>query len=128
MLVIYLTLAIIGLIILMKFISWIREYYLTNYNYPVYKMQILLVLFLFCILLLVFFIGLDGSISMDNTIAALAIGLVIWFFVLVYNIRNTSLLAGVFITLYQTIISFLILFVLLYLWFGYSGKRKSNNR
>lgn len=124
MYVIFLTLAIIGFILLIKFIDWIKEYYLTKYNYPIYKIQVLLVLFFFSILLFVFLMGLDTSVSTDNTIAALVIRLIVWCSVLAYNINKTSIPAGIFITIYQTIISVLIFVLILYLWISYSGKHK----
>lgn len=120
----YFVLAIIGIIILAGILNSIENFYFKKYNYKVYKVQVLLVLFLVLILFLIFWMGLDGFVSYDNMVVAIWIGVVLWVLVLIYNAKKTSIIAGFLLTIFQSMISLFFVFLLILYKIENNGKRK----
>jgi len=109
-------------VILSVLIDFIKEYYLKKYDYYIYQWQVILVLFVVVALLGVFCLGLDGTISWDNMIVALVLAIILWVAVLVINIAGTSLF-GIFVTIFQSIFSALLVFLLLAFFMGPSDRK-----
>lgn len=116
--------AIIGLIILGAIVGAIENFYSAKYGYKIYKFEVLLTLFFVAVLSVVFWMGLDGSISKDNMIAAAVVGFLLWISVFIYNIIKTSVIAGILLTLFQSIMAIFIVFLLILLMVSNEDKHK----
>lgn len=113
----YFLFGIIALAILAGIVGGIEKFYLTKYNYKVYKLGVLLALFLTVILFVIFLMGTDGDVSYDNMMVAFVAGAVLWGLVFIYNVKQTSILAAPLLTIFQSIASiFIILIVFLFLF------------
>lgn len=108
---------VVALIIIFALLDLMKDHYNNNYSYSIYNWRVLSILFISGLLFAVFLLGMDGSISLDNRIAAFIIALIIWIAVLAYNIYATSLLAGILVTIFQSIAAIFIailIFILIY--------------
>lgn len=117
MTVMYFLFGIIALAIFAGIVGGIEKFYLTKYDYKVYKLGVMLALFLTVILFVIFLMGTDGDVSYDNMMVAFIAGAVLWVLIFIYNVKQTSILAAPLLTIFQSIASiFIVLIVFLFLF------------